>query len=228
MLAMHFGTMWGLQLASIGLQALVLAYFGGHTTQLGLRLECGFLPVFESTMLNIERLSRREQLWVFGVPLLLRLMVTVAAVFVWFNSRYSGTSLTQLAIFMGISGLLQLVTQGSPLWYRDGYFFMASYLRNPRLLPQSHLLWLMLFQRRPLPHLLGPVRAFGLGMLGLISLVFAAALMIFLVLLFSHSVGQLLFGLLGPAGAPLTLIVVSVLFVRFLITTYMQLSARIQ
>ncbi|QPN62150.1 hypothetical protein [Synechococcus sp. CBW1004] len=228
MLAMHFGTMWGLQLAAIFLQALVLAYFGGQTTQLGLRLECGFLPVFESTMVNIERLTRREQLWVFGVPLLLRLIVTAAAVIVWFNARHSGSSLTQLAIFMAISSLLQLVTQGSPLWYRDGYFFLASYLRNPRLLPQSHLLWLMLIQRRPLPHLLAPMKAFWLGLLGLTSFVFSVILMIFLVLLFSHSVGQLLYGLLGKAGAPLALIVVSIVFVRFLATTYTQLTATLQ
>lgn len=228
MLSMHFSTMWGLQLFSILLQGLVLAYFGGRITKIGVRFECGFLPVFDATLADVERLPRREKLWVFGVPLLVRLLVTAASVIVWFNSRLTGASMNQLAIFMAISGLLQLLTHGSPLWYREGYLFIATLLRNPRLLPQSQLLWMMLVQRRPLPRALSPLSAIGLGALGLLSFVFSAALLVFLVLIFSHSVGILLYGVLGRAGAPITLLIVFLLFVRFLLKSFSQFTEAIQ
>jgi hypothetical protein len=227
-LLMHFITMWGLQLFSILLQGLVLAYFGGRITKMGIRFECGFLPVLDATLADAERLSRREKLWVFGVPLLVRLLVTVGSVIVWFNSRLTGTSMNQLAIFMGTSGLLQLLTRGSPLWYNEGYLLLATYLRNPRLLPQSQLLWIMLVQRRSLPRALGPLRAMGLGSLGLVSFVFSAALLVFMVLIFSNKVGILLYGVLGRAGTPITLLIVCILFARFLLKTYSQFTKAIQ
>lgn len=223
-LTMHFGTMWALQLMALGLQALVLSFFGAQVRRLGFRLECGFLPVIDIATEELEELTRSQRLWVYGTPLILRLMVTVAAVMLWFTTRFSGGLLSQWALFMAISGSLQLATYGSPLWYHDGYYLLTTYMRKPQILPQAQLLCLMIIRRRNLPMALGRVRAIGLGLLGVISMVFSIILLVFLAILFSNSVGKLLYGLVGQAGPFLTLIVLTAVFLRFLVDTFVKFS----
>lgn len=224
MLTSHFGTMWTLQLMALGLQALVLTFFGGQVRRMGIRLESGFLPVIDIATERIETLTQRQRLWVYGTPLLLRLIVTAAVVILWFNTRSTSGSLCQWALFMLISGALQLVTYGSPLWYHDGYCFLANYMRKPQILPQAQLLCLMIIRRRSLPMALGNARAFGMGALGAISMIFTLVILVFLVILFSSGVGKLLYGLLGQAGLPLTLIGVSAVFLRYLVKTLVKFS----
>ena len=224
MLAMHFGTMWSIQLMALGLQALVITFFGGQVNKMGIRLECGFLPVIDIATEKVEGLTRRQKLWVYGTPLLVRLLITVASVLLWFTSRDGMSFLHILSLFTAISGSLQLAIYGSPLWYHDGYFFLGTYLRKPQILPQAQLLCAMILRRKTLPVALGAPRAIGMAALGVISAIATLVLLIFLVILFSNSVGKLIYGLVGQAGVPITLLIVSAVFVRYLVQMFVKFS----
>lgn len=224
MLAMHFGTMWAIQLMALGLQALVITFFGGRVSKMGIRLECGFLPVIDIATENVEGLARRQKLWVYGTPLLVRLLITATSVLLWFMTRDAMGFLRILSLFTAISGSLQLAIYGSPLWYHDGYFFLGTYLRKPQILPQAQLLCSMILRRKTLPVALGAARAIGMAALGVISALATLVLLIFLVILFSNSVGKLVYGVVGQAGVPVTLLIVSAVFVRYLVQMFVKFS----
>ncbi len=227
-ISIYFGAMWFLQLLSSLLQSLVASYYGIQTTSIGIRLQLGFLPFFDSNLDNMQHLPVREKLWIYGTPLLTRLMLTNISVLVWFNSRSTGTFFSQLAIFLGICSLLQLLTRGSPLWYNEGYLWLSTYLRKANLLPQSWLLLKMLAKRQPLPQALNLLTSVSLTTLSLTSLVVSATLSLYLVTIFSGKVGTLLQGILGNASTPITLLIICILFLRFLLKTYSQLTELIQ
>ena len=150
------------------------------------------------------------------------------SVLFWFNSRSTGTFFSQLAIFLAICSLLQLLTRGSPLWYNEGYLWLSTYVRKANLLPQSWLLLKMLAKRQPLPQALDLLTSVSLTTLSLTSLVVSATLSLYIVTIFSGRVGTLLQGILGNASTPITLLIVCILFLRFLLKTYSQLTELIQ
>lgn len=210
------GTFWAVGLLSYSIQGLVLSYYGGQVTRLGIQLGLGFFPLIHIDDEGVERLPRREQLWVFGAPLLTRFWVLVGSVMLWHTSRVSGTSLHLWAILLGLAGLIELILDGSPLWLSNGYFWAVTYLRLPQLLYRSRLLWTMLLRRRPRPSALSPTNQVGLWLWGLLSAIASVLLWGYLVQLLSHSLGQILHGLLGNAAQPLILSLILGLFLRYL------------
>ena len=182
------------------LQGLVLSYYGGKVSQIGIRLNWGFFPIISVALEYIEALPRRSLLWVFGTPLLLKIALLTGSTLLWYNTRLSGTSLHLYAVVLMIASWLQLVIESSPFWLSSGYLWMVTFLRLPQVMPNARLLWEMLYQGRSLPPALTWGKRLGLWGFGLLSAIASTCLLGYLVLLLSHSLALLLQPIFGASA----------------------------
>lgn len=209
-------TFAAISLLSHLVQGLVLSYYGGRVTRLGVSTTWGFFPLIQVAFEGVETLPRQSQLWVFGSSLLVRLAIMIGGTLLWYDTRVSGTSLHLWAVVLILASWLELVIEGSPLWPSNGYLWMVSYLRLPRMIAKSQTIWIMLLQGRALPPALTFRHRLLLGGFGLLCAIASVLLFGYLVMLFSHSLALLLRGLLGASARPIILSLILILFLRYL------------
>ncbi len=133
-------------------QGIMLAYYGGTVEKFGLIFTVRFLPRFYVDRKAMWQLERKAQLWTFGIPLLVRLILFVLGVLTWFWSRGAGNQFGTWALLLAHATFVDFLLDGFPLWPVDGYMLFVSYFRLPRdFINRAYLVLEMVINRRPLP-----------------------------------------------------------------------------
>jgi hypothetical protein len=148
----------------------------------------------------MERFQPRQQLWIFGSSLLVRLIWLVGGILLWGMNHTIETSLKGIALVIAFSSLLGLVLDSSPFWDSDGYAWLLTFFQLPQLLPRSFQFWKMLLQGKPLPHLLGNKERFFLTCFGILSGILSLLALATLILIIGLGLARYLDGLLGDAA----------------------------
>lgn len=160
-------------LVSKVLQGIVATAYGAEIREFGFTLALGFYPRFSLGRKQVLALPRPVQLWVFGVPLLVRLVLFVIGMMGWFVNRHTGTNLDIWALLMAHSAILTFVFIACPFWPVDGYYWMVNALQLPRnLLGRTFTLWSLLLQGRRIPSSISWKERFGLLLFGLLAIAF--------------------------------------------------------
>jgi len=132
-------------------QGVSVAYAGGTVNQFGLRLEFGVIPHFFVGK-SIRAISRppQQRLAAVGAALLTKLALFVGGMLVWRLTYQSGGTLSSYAFILGHLGLGAFLFIANPLWWGDGYVWLATWLKMPRLRDRAfQILKLYLRGRRP-------------------------------------------------------------------------------
>jgi multidrug efflux pump subunit AcrA (membrane-fusion protein) len=114
------------------LQGIVIRGLGAAVPQFGIALMFG-IPRFFTDLGGIGALNRRGQLWAHTAPLIARLAVFCAGIFVWLGLRETAPALSQFALVVGLLALLVFLLTAWPLLPSDGYRWLATYLARPTL-----------------------------------------------------------------------------------------------
>lgn len=102
--------------------------------RIGITLYVGFIPRFVTRMRGVERLSRRERMWLHGSNLVLRLLLFCTGVLLWYSTRDSQGVLQELALMVVLTvGASLLLEAGNPLAKGSAYFLLSAYLDEPHL-----------------------------------------------------------------------------------------------
>lgn len=165
------------------LQGATSAYYGGEVSGFGMRLAFGVVPRFfvNRGMLN---LARRERLWVYATPLLVKLGFFVLGVLVWQLNLQAPSRLGAYGLVLGHLALAEALFIINPLWpAAEGYAWLTTYLGVHHLRERAFIaLRLALRNAHPL-RLLSPREKYAL-------LVYGTASLTYLLLIF----GTVLFG----------------------------------
>ncbi|ORE92944.1 hypothetical protein ATO13_14220 [Stappia sp. 22II-S9-Z10] len=153
-------------LASRLAQASVVRAFGGDVRQFGLTLLFGFIPRFYVDQSAIARLSRRGQLWSHAAPSLARLYLFALGTIFWAIYRASGSFFPDLMLLVGQIGLAAFVVSAYPLVPGDGYRFLATFFRQPKLLQKSYVATRAWLASKPLPPMIDRAEVPGLILYG--------------------------------------------------------------
>ncbi len=157
----------------------MLTYHGGTIEKFGLIITARFFPRFYVNPKPIWRLQRKPQLWTFSSPLLVRLVLFVLGVLIWYWTRAAGTQMRTFALLLAHAAFVDFLLDGFPLWPVDGYMFFVSYFRlPPNFIMRAYHVLEMVITRRPLPKSLSLKEKLVLLVYGPAALIFWFSLMI--------------------------------------------------
>lgn len=126
-------------LFTVNALATITSSFVAHSykvavERIGITLMVGFIPRFVTRMRGVERLSRRERMWLHGSNIVLRLLLLCAGVLLWYNTRDSQGALQELSLMLTLTvGASILLDAGNPLAKGSAYFLLSAYLNEPHL-----------------------------------------------------------------------------------------------
>lgn len=114
--------------------ACVAHSFRASVERIGLTLYVGFIPRFIPRIKGVDRLGRRERMWLHGSNLILRALLLCGGMLLWYNTRNMAGVLHEvgLAFVLTCWGSLVLET-GNPLVRGSAYFLLSAYLNQPHL-----------------------------------------------------------------------------------------------
>jgi len=114
--------------------AVVADAFKVSVDKVGIYLTFGFMPRWVLKMTGAERLTRNQTMWLHGSTLIARLMMFSLGALIWYSTRDSHTSLTEVGLlFMFSCGIGLLFESGNPLIKANGYYLLSAYLNEPHL-----------------------------------------------------------------------------------------------
>lgn len=111
----------------------VCRYFGAEVNGFGLVFVFGIIPRFAVSLRRAWELPRKARMWVFGAPLLFKLLLFCAGVLVWLNTRGLGNQIGPLALTLASMALVSFAFTAIPLLKGDGYWLLGAYLGTPQL-----------------------------------------------------------------------------------------------
>ncbi len=144
-------------------QGVTCVYCGGQVEQFGLRLEFGVIPhFFIGKGLRSWVRPRQQRLRVIGSALLTKLALFIGGTLLWRLTLESGGTLGSYGFVIGHLALGAFLFTANPLWWGDGYVWLASYLQMPKVRERAfRVLSLYLRGRRP-PAGLSSAEKYGL------------------------------------------------------------------
>jgi putative peptide zinc metalloprotease protein len=115
-------------------RGVIAAGLGGQAKTFGIRLVFGIIPRFHNAVAGISNFSRRNILWLYGGPLLVRTVVFGIGILTWWATRETGTLLPGFAIILALVSVVSLVFSCNPLGPNsDGYHVLAGVVQVPDL-----------------------------------------------------------------------------------------------
>ncbi|MCB1770076.1 MAG: hypothetical protein KDJ31_10330, partial [Candidatus Competibacteraceae bacterium] len=144
-------------------QGVAVAYVGGLVEQFGLRLEFGVVPhFFVGKSIRAATRPPQQRLAAARAAMLSKLTLFVSGILIWRLTYQSGVTLSSYAFLLGHLGLGAFLFIANPLWWGDGYVWLAVHLGLPRLRDRAfQVLGLYLRGRRP-PAGLAPLEKYAL------------------------------------------------------------------
>jgi multidrug efflux pump subunit AcrA (membrane-fusion protein) len=126
----------GLLIVNLGVRlsmGVVVRAAGGSVRDFSLTLYFGIFPRFYVDRSAIPQLDRNGQLWAYGAPLLVRLGFFAFGTLAWATYRSGGTWAANLALLISQTGLWAFLFSIMPFLPLDGYNWLVTYFRQPRL-----------------------------------------------------------------------------------------------
>jgi putative peptide zinc metalloprotease protein len=96
-----------------------------------------FLPRFMVRIENMRQLQRRERIWLYAAPLLLRLGFFSIGILIWFNSRTAFEVLAGLSLAVAFIGAISFFITANPLVKSSGYHLLTAFINEPYLRERS-------------------------------------------------------------------------------------------
>jgi len=154
-------------------QGIVCLYQGGVIQEFGITLGFGFLPYFYISKDEFWDLGRKQQLWVFGTPLIYRVGLVSSSILLWYGTRGTGSGLNVGGLSLFHAALIGLLMDGNPFWPSDGYGWLINLFRMPMTsLGRVVRVWGMMLERRPLPKVMTWRSRVGFVIYGLATVLF--------------------------------------------------------
>ncbi|TBR61058.1 hypothetical protein B4U84_09645 [Westiellopsis prolifica IICB1] len=179
-------------------QGVVLTSYGGTVSKFGMVLAGGFLPRFYIDREAIWNLQRPKQLWTLATPVIVRPVLFVWSILIWYFHRETGTQLSNYALLLAHASFIDFLLDASPLWPSDGYVWTAIYFRLPSdLFQRSFLIWQMLLNRRPLPKSLSHKQKLGLQLFLIAAVIFTLLTLFIIISSTAHGLAANFSGLFG-------------------------------
>lgn len=114
------------------IRGTIAAIYGAQIEDFGIHLRWGIMPRFYTQIVGIDALKRKQQLWLYGSPLLFRLYIFCGGVFLWYSNRGTLNSLTTWGIIFANLGLLSFLHGALPIRPSSpGAKFICLYLGKP-------------------------------------------------------------------------------------------------
>ncbi|NEP97178.1 MAG: hypothetical protein F6K25_30445 [Okeania sp. SIO2G4] len=157
---------------------IVYTYYGGISSVVGIKFIFGFFPVFYLEMPNRWQLRHQQLLWIFAAPLLSRLLIFSITILLWFGWRTTQPELSAFFLILSQISLFSFAIHGNPCWKSDGYFWLSTYLRSPRLLEDASLVTNMRLKDRPIPFSLSGHKIFALQIYSVMVILFWVLLLL--------------------------------------------------
>ena len=151
---------------------IVYTHYGGVSSVAGIQLMFGFLPLFYLQMPNLWQFRRQQLLWIFAAPLLFRLLIFSVTILLWFSWRTTQPQLSTFSLILSQISLLSFAINGNPCWKSNGYLWLSTYLRVPKLLEEARLVTNMRLKGRPIPLTLSRYKTFALQIYYVIVILF--------------------------------------------------------
>ena len=130
-------------------QGVTCVRCGGRVDRFGIRLAYGVVLRFFIAK-RLRGLSRERRLWVAAAALLTKLALFVGGTLLWRLTLETGGTLGSYGFVLGHMALVAFLFTANPLWRGDGYVWLVSLLRMPRLRERAfRVLGLYLRGRRP-------------------------------------------------------------------------------
>jgi putative peptide zinc metalloprotease protein len=115
-------------------RGVIAAGLHGEARMFGVRMVLGVVPRFHMSVGNIANFSRRDILWMYGGPILVRTVLFGVGIVAWWATRDSGTLAPAFAIMLSAVAVIALVFSCNPLApNNDGYHVLAAMLQMPDL-----------------------------------------------------------------------------------------------
>ncbi|MGB3509842.1 MAG: HlyD family efflux transporter periplasmic adaptor subunit [Microcoleaceae cyanobacterium] len=149
---------------------IVYTHYGGIISVAGIQFIFGFLPLFYLQMPNLWQFRRQQLLWIFAAPLLFRLLIFSVTILLWFCLRTTQPKLSTFSLILSQISLLSFAIQGNPCWKSNGYFWLSTYLRMPKLLEQARFVTNMRLKGRLIPFSLSGYQTFALQIYAVIMI----------------------------------------------------------
>ncbi|GEM_PF-1602260 len=96
-------------------RGLIATYYGGKVSDFGMLIRWGFVPRFYAKLLDINKLSKKQQLFIYGSPLCFRSLLFIIGTFTWYFNLGKGNILSSCGILFAIIGLASLIQGSLPL-----------------------------------------------------------------------------------------------------------------
>lgn len=119
------------------LSGVIARRMGADAPGMGIALAMGVLPRFHVEIESFENLPKRQQLWVFAGPLLVRLFLFSLAAVGWMVTRSGGTQLPVFLFVLATVAMFSFLLTVNPLGKGDGYAFLSTYFDVPQFRSQA-------------------------------------------------------------------------------------------
>jgi multidrug resistance efflux pump len=204
-------------------QGIVFTCYGGTVTKFGMVLAGGFLPRFYIDREAMWQLQRPKQLWTLATPVIVRPVLFVWSILIWYFHRETGTQLSNYALLLAHASFIDFLLDASPLWPSDGYVWTTAYFRLPSdLFQRSFLIWQMLLNGRPLPKSLSIKQKLGLQLFLLGAGIFTVLMIFIIISLTASGLAANFSGLFGNGTGYIILFTLLVLALRQPVTRFLQ------
>ncbi|MEO0973803.1 MAG: efflux RND transporter periplasmic adaptor subunit, partial [Pseudomonadota bacterium] len=133
-------------------RGIIGAGLGGDAYKFGIRLFLGLVPRFYTAVRGISWFTRRDIIWLYGGPILVRMVLFGLGVITWWGTRGDGTLISTGAILLSVVSVISLVFSSNPLARNnDGYHVLAAILQIPDLRKRANRALMAKFRGRKVP-----------------------------------------------------------------------------
>lgn len=186
--------------------ALVAYSYRAKVYAFYLELHMGFFPRFHVRVGNTSQLSRRQKIWLYSAPILVRLAVISICMFLWYGTRDMGNFISPLALIVSAIIFASLFLAANPLIRSSGYNLLSVILNEPALRSKAYLSIVNKFRGNTYRK----VDNNALVAYGLASVLFMVSIFALFILLFGNYVKMHF----GGAGVLLTVLIILLLILR--------------
>lgn len=133
-------------------RGVIGAGLGGEAYKFGIRMFLGLIPRFYTAVRGISWFTRRDILWLYGGPILARLVLFGIGVVTWWGTRGDGTLISTGAILLSVVSVISLIFSSNPLARNnDGYHVLAAVLQIPDLRKRANRALMSKLKGRKVP-----------------------------------------------------------------------------
>jgi multidrug resistance efflux pump len=201
-------------------KAVVGSIYGATVTDFGIQLRWGFVPRFYSKISGIRKMSRKQQMWLYGSPLIFRIVLFVVGTFVWYWYSGKGNTLSAWGIFFAQLGLLTFINGSLPIRLGSpGTKLLCVYLNKsanyPRQIVKGTLQFFRSNSSRNAERLVLSSKEIFLLLVGTILLIFLSFILVNITIKFAVGLAESFPNIFGRGTVYIILVVLAFLALNY-------------